>query len=465
MKHIGKLFLLTAAILVLVVVSRFAVTRGQPPVEDNTYSQAFRQMQPTIESVLGEKLTRKPSFFVLSGKQYEAYPGWHIKGFLTFRFPGLSEEQRSNYYHQIQHAVSRTTLVRHLEGSSSIVVIPENKKALFESFSKLKDSTEENVLKAAMVHQIVKMHLESKYDLLNKKYDPKTFEDFAIDLALTEGLTQTFTSKIFNKLGLPEYNEICRYQWSNLKTSNNDPKFQSVFQGYLKTQLWAMEYGPTFIESVTTSPDPMTPQQILMQRPTQTAWIESPGSYRRNIRIGAVGIQKSFENIATDLSPRGFRTFQQTWGPSVLQQVASTLGVRASAEPFLKRWSDGQSIMWLSSENPNQYLAISAIQFDSPKVAKKYLGFAVDLQRKKEEWMAKSAEKQSAGNATRFRSITVNGTTEALMSERESTEPNGSSPSATTILCLRGNTVVEANWNSIPADVPWLERAIAYLPE
>ncbi len=179
---------------------------------------------------------------------------------------------------------------------------------------------------------------------------------------------------------------------------------------------------------------------------------------------GKPSLAAAVMTLAPTLPAAQWQSARMPWTSAMVRQVAEVLDVKARAEQVLHGWSDGAALVWTSRRNPACQVSVGVMRFTSPAGARSYAGFALDLQRKQDEWLHKSSSGLSQVLESRVEAIQVKGAEEALRGNKQIRLAPQTPPISVTTFWLRaGDLVVECCWRDVPADAVWAEKVFATL--
>jgi hypothetical protein len=205
----------------------------------------------------------------------------------------------------------------------------------------------------------------------------------------------------------------------------------------------------------------VTVDQVFARPPQRLEEVEQPALYLQALQNRQSDLRALFTHLEAIAPHSDWQASQQPWTPSLLRQVASTLEVSKRVEALLPHWVEGRTHHSHKPNKPTQNLALSLVCLDNPQAARSYYGLAVDIQRKRDEWLARTLGQQTQIEASRFVSVRLPGTEEAIQNNKIlQSGPTGSRLPMTLLVARRGPWVVEMHWNGVPANLRWAEQAI-----
>jgi hypothetical protein len=234
-----------------------------------------------------------------------------------------------------------------------------------------------------------------------------------------------------------------------------------VSQTALQQKHWAYTRGLAFFAAVQQQGGGVTVDQVFARPPQRLEEVEQPALYLQALQNRQGDLRALFTHLEAMAPHADWQASQQPWTPSLLRQVASTLEVSKRVEALLPHWVEGRSLVWLNPKNASEYVALSLVCLDNSQAARSYYGLAVDIQRKRDEWLARTLGQQTHIEASRFVSVGLPGTEEAIQNNKIlQSGPTGARLPMTLLVARRGPWVVEMHWNGVPANLRWAEQAV-----
>lgn len=461
-----KLLVLVAVCGAAAGVVRFALVPASATADTDELSRLFRPALPLIEEALGYPFARAPEFRLVPAAELDKHPGWESKGFLRWRFPGLPPEAATAAYQQTHQLDCAATAARHVEGTDIIVVAPDKLAQMARWEPSLQELSSPACLQLVLVHETVRLALEQRYHLLDRAYDPHSLEEFQIYQALREGQAQWVTRQVAQRLGSERYFPLLAERWQHVPDRSVDARLRTVSQTALQQKHWAYTRGLAFFDAVRQQGRGVAVDQVFARPPQRLEEVEQPALYLQTLQDRRTDLRALFTRLETALPFPGWQSSQQPWTPSLLKQVAVTLEVTKRVEALLPHWVEGRSLIWLNPKDASEYVALSLVCLDGPQAARSYYGLAVDIQRQRDGWLARTLGQHTHIEASKFVSVRLAGTAEAIQNNKILQTGSADSRLAMTMILARcGSSVVEIHWNGVPVNLPWAEHAIQCLAQ
>ncbi len=146
----------------------------------------------------------------------------------------------------------------------------------------------------------------------------------------------------------------------------------------------------------------------------------------------------------------------------MLRQVAGMFGEEKRIDRIAAGWRDGRSIVWTRAKDPGDYVALSAVRFDSEDQARAYFGFGVDLQRKRDE-QSSATSTGALGRIieSKYHAVTWPKCQEGLRNEKTLAAPAGGGHRPAAVVLVRSGTlVVEVSWQGRHAQMDWARQQV-----
>ncbi len=195
--------------------------------------------------------------------------------------------------------------------------------------------------------------------------------------------------------------------------------------------------------------------------PRQTAWVERPELYLRSQRLNLGDLAEALRRLEEALPPERWQVVQQPWTPEMLRQVAGMLDEGRRAEPVVRAWDAGRSLVWSDRTNAARQVALGVLRFQDAAAARAYYGLAADLQRKQDDLLNAACAGRPAVLESRAEALRLNGADEAVRAEKKvRLGDRGEAVTVTQIRARAGERVVEFSWHGVPADAAWAQRAL-----
>ncbi len=441
------------------VICRWGLGQSPQQKKANPAAELFAQAQPHLEAVLGYLLPAQPEFRILTPAEYADIRDWETTAYLGWRFPGLQGAVRQNVRQLAQHAVAQATVARHVEGTNGIAVIPDNQPIIAGWDQTLAEARSQAFLQLELVHAVARMTLEQKHNLLDRQHDPQSLEEFCIGQALVEGRAQWLTWKVAERMGTTDAFHLMAECWRHVPDPSPDPQVRAGCQETLQQKSWAYLRGKQFFDRLEGNNLPDVESAVFTDPPHQLESLEKPALYVQQYRAGHGGLKNSFAKLAPASAQAGWKPLQQPWTPTMLKQVAGMLHEEKRAEQCSQGWQDGRALVWMDPKNAARYVSLSAATFTAEPAARSYYGFAVDLQRRRDELSGKPGPMPWRVLDSTYHDLDWPGLHEGLRNAK-SLEATYSSPPfpATIVLARSGSLVMEFSWYGMAPDLDWARQ-------
>ncbi len=445
---------------VAIVLSWCICNGGHAQSRAKRIKQLYAQAAPFIQEALGRKVPNDIQFQVVDTKTLATIPSWNVKTFLSWRFPGTKREQWLRTYERCHDLYCQRVVARHLEGTHKIVVVPDQLPTIAKTDKSLRNVYSLQFLQLAIVHEVVRLSLEEEYNLLDKRFDPHSLDDVRIQRSLIEGRAQWVTQHVARRLKTDSYFPLLKHVWDvAAKAKIRENGLHDAWQATVQMQRDSYGKGLAFFHLMTRVRPPVHEAQIFQNPPQQWAWIENPRGYLAVLPRGDLGLRKVITKLQTQAVLKGWKARQQAWTPNLLVQVGELLEAKDRAATIARHWVDGHSLIWVQTANPTVNIALNVTRYDAAESARAYYGFALDLQRKREEYLAKALGNSAVVGKSRVRGINLSGVDDA-MSITTLVEGDSNQTPSGMVLARKGPVVIEVHFRGISTDVRWAEDAI-----
>lgn len=371
-------------------------------------SQLHDRLDPVLAEVVGKKTAYRRDYVTWKADDLQLQRDPVNEAHARWLFPELKEkelEQALEALHQVQVA---TTLLAHNQGAVTIIhLMPENAVRMASWHESLKPMTSAKFLWLALAHA------DLAYNVHNDKQQAvlaaKSREEFEIRLALQRGAILWQTEKVARKIGCADLLPLLVDYHRHLPDQGSDARIRLIRQQVMRCQDELARLGLQFLRQLEKSQGKLDLDQICANPPTSLAALENPERYLQAQRSEQPALADLLERVAATL-PAGGKIAQQPVSADMMRQVAALFEQSARAERVLAGWQEARSLIWCHPAEPTRQLAVSITRFASPKDARSYFGFAVDLQRKRDELMTAACAstmrvEQSRSNALRWQEI------------------------------------------------------------
>jgi hypothetical protein len=388
-------------------------------------------------------------------------PAWETTTYLSWRFPALQGAERQQVFTIACQAEALATVARHVEGTDIIAVVPDNLPVIAGWDAELREADSRAFLQLELVHAAVRLALEKKYALLDRKFDAHSLEELRIAQAVQEGRAQWLTWQVARRLGTESVYALMAERWLHVPDPSPDPQHRAASQTALQQKNWAYLRGKSFFEALANGNMNDVERIALEQPPRLVEWLEQPALYEQHQLDGTADFRRVFAALAEHNGFPQRKAEQQPFTPNMIKQVAAMFQVEKRPEPFVAAWRDGRTLVWTDTGDAGKYVAASAVRFASEQAAQSYFGFAVDLQRKRDEFSGKPGPLPGRVVDSQYQELSWPGVVEGMRNDKTVALAAGAPAQKTTVvLCRCGSVVVEINWCGFAPDLNWAQQVI-----
>jgi hypothetical protein len=417
----------------------------------------LEKVRPEIERVLGYP---PPRVRVEIAARAESQSG-DVEMHLRLRFPHLDKASYPPALADARAVNEQAELAR--VGKGTIRVYPEHAARMPRWHSSMQAAAGPDLIKLAMVHELVRSALETRYDLARKRATCRDAEEWFALEAVIEGRAQWVTRELAGRLGLQAAFPLLAQRLLYVPDVSPDPALRLMSQSVQRQKYWANTEGLTFwtyLDSVKEGDE----AKVFARPPRETKWISQPALYVAAMRDRRQDLAAVLAALQTSLPGADWSVQPQAWTPGMLVQVAALLGERPRAEKIVPSWVEGRSLIWSKKNDPACVVSLSVARFDSAGNARAYFGFAVDLQRKRDELSNTPGGLPLRVVESRTAKPALDAADEAILLEKKVELPGSRQPVPVhTLLVRQGDQVVEMSWHGLSADVTWAQSILRSL--
>jgi hypothetical protein len=425
---------------------------GSVPAQDaDTLTPWLNKVRPEIERLLGY---RAPLMRVEIGKR-EVTRSVEVETHLRLKFPHLD---KTSYPPALADALAvndQADLARVSKGT--LRVYPENAARMPRWHRVLEAAAPSDLIKLAMLHDVVRSALETRYDLARRRQSCRDAEEWFALEAVIEGRAQWLTRALAGRLGMQETFPLLAQRLLYVPDVSPDSALRLMSQSVQRQKHWAQTQGLvfwTYLEGV----KDLDEAKVFARPPLQTKWINQPALYVQAARGRRPDLATVLGSLQETLPSGDWAVQPQAWTSEMLVQVAGLLGERPRAEKLLQNWVDGRSLVWSRRNDPARMVSLSVARFDAAGSARAYFGFAVDLQRKRDELSNTPGGLPLRVVESRSTKPALDGAEEAILLEKRVELPNSRQAIPVhTLLVRQGEHVVEMSWHGMSADLRWAQ--------
>ncbi len=461
MKRKYQVLLLMVLAIFALVAARMAISQpllNQP--KSNPFKNQINQLVPLLQEVSGYKLPKDVEARPVSSQELVQLPEWELKALIAWKFPNQSRDIQTKAYNVTHHLSCQMSVARHVKGTNIILVASENQKRIAKWDKSLHTADSPQFLTLALAHELALYVLESKYQLLDKKYDPDNLEDLEILQALREGHAQWITWQIAQRLGLEAHFPLLANRFLHVPDHSLNPQLQAISQKVFLHRYMVYLKGFQFCYLLDRKKREAL-GRVFANLPRNWQQIESPDLYLEALNSPQTDIRSLLLDIEKRFSPPKWQPRYQSWTPKMVQQVANTLGMENRAQNVLVEWEDGRSLLWTNPQNPGQFVALTLVRFRSEEGAQNYYGLGIDLQRERDKHLARPQGASLRLINTRNTSINLPGVKSALRNDK-TLQVAGAKQilHSTIVLAQEGDLVVELSFQDVTPDEEWMHRVV-----
>jgi hypothetical protein len=412
--------------------------------------------------VLGERLDALPPFRLGRLEEIRDLPDRDVEAQLRWRFADLDPDTRARASRMARQARASATVARYAAGV--ILALPGQQAVLAHWDESLAQAQSPAFLQLALVHEVVRGLLETKYDLPRRYASCRDAEDYQVLRALEEGWAQWVTREVARRLGTESCFPLLAERLRHVPDPAADPGLRLVAQTGLRLEHWALVQGLSFFTYLEEHGGKEAAARAFRQPPPQTRWIEQPELYVRAAGQARPDLASLLARVEQCLAASEWQAAQQSWTPEMVAQVAALLGERDRAERVLAGWEEGRSLVWTKRGMSGRQVALSVVRLGTSAGARSYYGLAVDLQRKRDELTGQACGGQVRVLEARSSALQLPGVDEGARFDKQ-LQFGSQTPSlpAALILARAGNVVVELTWHGVEADPALAERVLRAL--
>jgi hypothetical protein len=474
----------------LVLFALTAAAQSQEPVDVGHLQRWLDTARPVVEQMFGHELPRLPRLLV--PETLPLYPdGDEILFNLRSRFPHLTDHGYQEAVKDVLAVHQQTVIARYLlqrtpssqaGNEASIVFFPANHlhmprwleslrphqaagKRDMQWHDGLKDAASLDFVKLAVVHEVVRYALDSRYQLGRLRESCRDADEWFALQAVIEGRAQWVTQRVAKHLQLDTIFPLLAARYLYVPDVSPDPGLRAISQSVVRQQHWAYAQGLafwTYLESQGKADE----KAVFANLPRQPRMIEQPEAYLRQAAAPRPDLHTVLANLEPQHAASEWASTQQPWTPEMCIQVAGLLNEKSRAEKIVQGWQDGRSVIWSWKNAPECQVALSVVRYESEAGARGYFGFALDLQRKRDELSNQPCGLPLKVIDSRSSNPNLTGVDEAIFFEKKMQYVNSKQTMASHLLLLRkGDRVIEFTWYGMSADTAWAQRILSALPQ
>jgi hypothetical protein len=423
--------------------------------------ELFEQARPHAEAVLGARLERAPQFRCVSADEYQRQPDPDLEAYLRYRYGKTGADAFARAVEVTRYVAAGAAVARHAEGTDVIFVLPENLAAIASWDPGLKGANSLAFLQLALVHETMRMVLDSRYHLAKMRGDCRDAEEFLAFQAVVEGRAHWLTMEVARKMGTARTFPLLSRCLLHVPDTAPDPALRAMSQTALRQRCWALTAGAEFFNRLHDKRLADAERRAFTRPPRQLRWIEKPDLYIRAEQSNRRDLAAVLRTLEPALPANEWAAAQQAFTPAMVKQVGALLLEKQRAERAVGTWDEGRSLVWVSRQDARRQVAVSVVRHETAAGARSYFGFAVDLQRKQDALTEKCPGPKIRVLDSKATSLKIAGADEAVRNDKRMLYGEGSEPIPVSMVLARsGDVVVECSWHGLSAEPEWAERVV-----
>jgi hypothetical protein len=447
------------ACLVLVTVAGGRAC-GQAPADAQLRqaTELLAAARPHLEAVLDSRLAPPPSLRPVGAEQLLQLADPELEAHLRYHFAGLGRAEATRALHAARQAKALATVARYEEGAGVLHVLPDRPAVLAAWDESLALARSPEFLQLAVVYEVSRYVLDRRYNLARVRQRCGSAEEHEVVQALVEGRAQWVTRAVARRLGTEAYFPLLAERWRHVPDPDPDPGVRAVVQTALRQQHWACTAGLAFFSYLEDKGVGDAEQRAFTRPPGQRRWIEQPELY---LRPESPNLAALLGRVEPALPPAEWLATQQPYTAEMASQVAALLGAPERAAKVLGAWVEGRSVVWASRKDPGRSVALSVVRLEASAGARAYYGFAVDVQRKRDELLGPGCAGSVHVVQARASAWQLPGLEEGARFDKLLRIGGQGAPVPVCLLLGRsGDLVLELTWHGQAPDVALAERLV-----
>jgi hypothetical protein len=285
-------------------------------------------------------------------------------------------------------------------------------------------------------------------------------EEFQVLLSLQAGASLWLTRRVAERLGSESLMPLLAEMYLRVPEQFPDNAVRLVCVQVLRRRYDAAVEGAAFFEALARERD-FSLERVFTHPPRQLAWLRRPDLYLRSQRDKRADLKAKLALVEKLLPESAWQAAQQPWTADMVRQVAALVGWRAQAERAVRSWEEARSLVWINRQNPARQAALSLVRFENDAGARNYFGFALELQRKRDEASGNACTSTQRVLDSRSATPAVRDADEAVrIDKRIQIGTKGEPLSESILLARKGDLVIELTCYGMAADLAWAERTV-----
>jgi len=464
----GKWTILTVAgagVVALVLAGRVALSQqaatsaGTPP--PSMLAWLFGKARPHVEDALGAKLDFAPQFRAVTAGDLLATPDEDLDAHLRWRFPVLEGQTLARTRQIARQIVGSATVARYVEGAEVIVVALDNLPKIAAWDEALGPVNSDAFLQLALVHEVVRWHLDRRFQLAKLRAGCHDAEEWDALQAVIQGRAQAVTRAVASKLGNEALFPLLAKRYLCVPDEAPDASLKTVSQTFLHGRYRAGMQGMAFFDGLARA-GLRDPEGLVFSRPPrQMTVIAQPQRWVEAFNKKQPDLAAALQPLECTLPAAEWQQVQQTWTPSMLVQVASLLGApQERVDKIAKTWYEGRSLIWVQRKNADRQLALTVVRHNDDGGARAQFGLMVDLDRKQDVLPASTCGTTLRVVDSKFSAVQMAGFDETMRNDKLIAFGTGAAIPVSQLLARAGNLVIECTWHGPTADPALAERLV-----
>jgi len=382
---------------------------------------------------------------------------------VKWRWPHLKDGALAHALEDAEAVSASAAVARLIEGTNVILVRPESQKMIAGWTKELVKADSPEFFKLALIHEIVRYVLDSRYDLAKHRQACQDAEEWYALHALIEGRAQWVTRQIARQLGKEEYFPVLADRYLHVQDQDNDPALRTISQSIVHKRHWAYEKGLAFFEYLETQGIGDVEKQVFSRPPKLTKWIEEPELYVRGLKSQRPDLATILAKLEKVPPPGNWTSTQHAWTPEMILQVGGVLGDQELVKKIAESFPEGRTLIWSDKTNLGRHVALTITRFPNDAAARTYFAFAQKV-------IQNMDDKQGAKSI--IQSVHFPGIKVAVEINRNVLPADSRDIEKTSarvhfqhrvLLAHCGDTVIEITWHNEPGHPSWAEQIIALL--
>ena len=357
----------------------------QSPKALDPLADLFEKARPSLEEALGTKLDFLPQFRAIAAGQLLTTADEDLDAHLRWHFPALQGQTLARTRQIARQIVAAATVAHYVEGQVIILVALDNLPRIAAWDEALAQVNSEAFLQLALVHEVMRWHLDQRFQLGKLRAGCHDAEEFDALQAIVEGRAQAVTRAVARRQGSEAAFGVLALRYLRVPDEAPDASLKAVSQTALHGRYRAGIQGMAFFDVIGQAGLRDAEGLVFAQLPRQMAVVAQPQRWVEAANKKQPDLAAVLEPLESALPAAEWQPEQQTWTPAMLRQAAALLGAPPNqAEKIAATWYEGRSLVWTQRTHPERQVALSVVRHDNEAGACAHFGFAADLERKQD---------------------------------------------------------------------------------